>query len=244
MGQGRMLRRMAGAKPDEMGPDEMGPGGTEPGGTGLAEGARAGAEADRSRLFHAGNRLLQDRHDGRRVADALEARRRVESFAPQHVALIEATPFFFVATAAGSAVDCSFKGGPPGFVRVTGPASLEWPDYDGNSMHLSLGNILLSPGIGMLFIAFDGRSPRLRLRGRASLVEDPARLAAIPGARRLVRVAVTDIFPNCPRYIPDLAGGEPSAYLPREDGGSEPPEWKGRDYIRDILPRDDPHRDG
>ncbi|WP_165838808.1 pyridoxamine 5'-phosphate oxidase family protein [Roseicella frigidaeris] len=200
------------------------------------------AEADPSRLFHAGNRSLQDRHDGRRVADALEARRRVSAFAPEHVALIEAAPFFFLASAAEGAVDCSFKGGPPGFVRVTGPASLEWPDYDGNSMYLSLGNILRSPAIGLLFIAFDGRSPRLRLRGRASLVEDPARLAALPGARRLVRVAVTDIFPNCPRYIPDLATSQPSAYLPREDGGSAPPDWKGRDYIRDILPRDDPHR--
>jgi uncharacterized protein len=195
-----------------------------------------------SHLFHDGNRLLQDRHDGRRVADTLEARRRVAAFEPQHVALIEAAPFFFLATAAEGAVDCSFKGGPPGFVRVTGPASLEWPDYDGNSMYLSLGNILKSPSIGMLFIAFDGKSLRLRFRGQASLVEDPARIAAIPGARRLVRVAVTDIFPNCPRYIPDLAGGAPSAHLPRPDGSQVPPEWKGRDYIRDILPRDDPHR--
>ncbi|WP_158292152.1 pyridoxamine 5'-phosphate oxidase family protein [Paracraurococcus ruber] len=202
-----------------------------------------GTAADPSRLFHAGNRALQDRFDGRRVADALEARRRASAFAPEHAALIAAAPFFFLATAAEGAVDCSFKGGPPGFVRVTGPAELEWPDYDGNSMHLSLGNILLSPAIGMLFIAFDGKSLRLRLRGRASLVEDAARLAAIPGARRLVRVAVTDIFPNCPRYIPDLAGGAPSAYLPRPDGSSQAPEWKGRDYIRDRLPRDDPHRE-
>ncbi|MFC7476087.1 pyridoxamine 5'-phosphate oxidase family protein [Dankookia sp. GCM10030260] len=197
---------------------------------------------DPSRLFHAGNRALQDRHDGRRVADTLEARRRAATFEPAHVGLIEAAPFFFLATAAKGAVDCSFKGGPPGFVRITGPAELEWPDYDGNSMYLSLGNILCSPSVGMLFIAFDGKSLRVRLRGQASLVDDPARIAAIPGARRLVRVAVTDIFPNCPRYVPDLGGDAPSAYLPRPDGSQLPPEWKGRDYIRDILPRDDPHR--
>ncbi len=195
-----------------------------------------------SRLFHAGNRELQDRYDGRRVADTLEARRRADDFLPEHVAMIEAAAFFFLATAAEDAVDCSFKGGPPGFVRVTGPAELEFPDYDGNSMYLSLGNIRLSPGIGMLFVPFDGTSLRLRLRGQAVLVEDAARLAAIPGARRLVRVAVTDIFPNCPRYVPDLAGGASSAYLPREDGSQLAPEWKGRDYIQPILPRDDPHR--
>ncbi|WP_165982524.1 pyridoxamine 5'-phosphate oxidase family protein [Dankookia rubra] len=207
-----------------------------------ADGAAREPAASGSALFHDGNRALQDRFDGRRVADTLEARRRAAAFAPEHVALIEAAPFFFLATAAEGAVDCSFKGGPPGFVRVTGPAELEFPDYDGNSMYLSLGNILKSPSIGMLFIAFDGRSLRLRLRGQASLVEDPVRIAAIPGARRLVRVAVTDIFPNCPRYIPDLAGSAPSAYLPRPDGSQRAPEWKGRDYIRDILPRDDPHR--
>jgi len=195
-----------------------------------------------SRLFHEGNRALQDRFDGRRVADALEANRRVSVFLPEHVAMIEAAPFFFLATAAEGAVDCSFKGGAPGFIRVTGPAELEWPDYDGNSMYLSLGNIARSPAMGMLFVPFDGRSLRLRLRGQASLVEDAARIAAIPGARRLVRVAVTDIFPNCPRYIPDLAGGTPSAYLPRPDGSAAAPEWKGRDYLRPLLPRDDPHR--
>jgi hypothetical protein len=207
-----------------------------------ARGTAREAAAPESALFHDGNRALQDRYDGRRVADTLEARRRAATFEPQHVALIEAAPFFFLATAAEGAVDCSFKGGPPGFVRITGPAALEFPDYDGNSMYLSLGNIMKSPSIGMLFIAFDGKSLRLRLRGQASLVEDPARIAAIPGARRLVSVAVTDIFPNCPRYIPDLAGGAPSAYLPQPDGSQIPPEWKGRDYIRDILPRDDPHR--
>lgn len=197
-----------------------------------------------SHLFHAGNRALQDRFDGRRVADTLEAKRRQDRFLPEHVALIEAAPFFFLATAAEGAVDCSFKGGAPGFVRVTGPAELEFPDYDGNSMYLSLGNIAVSPPVGLLFMAFDGRSLRLRLRGRAALVEDAARLAAIPGARRLVRVAVTDIFPNCPRYIPDLGSGEPSAYLPRPDGSQAAPEWKSRDYIRTILPADDPHRSG
>ena len=197
-----------------------------------------------SHLFHAGNRALQDRFDGRRVADTLEARRRQEHFLPEHVTMIEAAPFFFLATAAEGAVDCSFKGGPPGFVRVIGPAELEFPDYDGNSMYLSLGNIAVSPSVGMLFMSFDGRSLRLRLRGHAALVEDAARLAAIPGARRLVRVAVTDIFPNCPRYIPDLGAGGPSAYLPRPDGTQAAPEWKSRDYIQQILPADDPHRPG
>ena len=197
---------------------------------------------DPSRLFHDGNRALQDRYDGRRVADTLEARRRAAAFEPAHAALIEAAPFFFLATAAEGAVDCSFKGGAARLRPHHRPGRAGMAGLRRQFDVPLAGNILRSPAIGMLFIAFDGKSLRLRLRGQASLVEDPARIAAIPGVRRLVRVAVTDIFPNCPRYIPDLAGAAPSAYLPRPDGSQLPPEWKGRDYIRDILPRDDPHR--
>ena len=143
-----------------------------------------------SRLFHDGNRALQDRFDGRRVADALEARRRVDAFLPEHVAMIEAAAFFFLATAAEGHVDCSFKGGPPGFVRVTGPAELEFPDYDGNSMYLSLGNILLSPAIGMLFVSFDGRSTRLQHVGHAPPVMAVLQFA-VAGVEEAGDVALT-----------------------------------------------------
>ncbi|MDB5378304.1 MAG: pyridoxamine 5-phosphate oxidase family protein, partial [Rubritepida sp.] len=61
-------------------------------------------------------------------------------------------PFFFIATAHGEAVDCSFRGGAPGFVKVTGPSTLEWPEYDGNSMYRTAGNILRSPRTGLLFL--------------------------------------------------------------------------------------------
>ncbi|MEP6839392.1 MAG: hypothetical protein ABJA75_15135 [Bradyrhizobium sp.] len=53
-----------------------------------------------------------------------------------------------------------------------------------------------------------------------------------------------EIHPNCPRYVPDLAGEKMSPYVPREGQGPPPPsEWKQRDYIRDILPSGDPHAD-
>ena len=72
-------------------------------------------------MFHEGQRALQDRFDGRRVADALEKHRRLEAFNKKMTSMIESATFFFLATAHGESVDCSFKGGPRGFVRVTGP---------------------------------------------------------------------------------------------------------------------------
>ena len=197
----------------------------------------------RESMFHDGHRALQDRFDGRRVADALEKHRRLAAFGPEQVALIEGAAFFFLATAHGDSVDCSFKGGPEGFVRVTGPAELAWPDFDGNSMYRSLGNILKSPSVGLLFIRFDGASTRLRVNGTAEIVDGHPRLAEYPGAKMMIRVAAREIFPNCPRYIPDLGADTASQFLPQTGEPLAKPAWKDRDYIREILPEGDPHRE-
>ncbi|MEL6577697.1 MAG: pyridoxamine 5'-phosphate oxidase family protein [Pseudomonadota bacterium] len=192
-------------------------------------------------MFHEHHRALQDRFDGRRVADALEKHRRLDAFGPEHVALIEEASFFFLATAHGESVDCSFKGGPPGFVRVTGPTTLEWPDFDGNSMYRSLGNIRGSGRAGLLFIRLDGSAERLRVNGLATLLDDHSTRADYPGAKLVVRLEAAEIFPNCPRYIPDLGQGRASAYLPEAGRALAKPAWKDRDYIREILPETDPH---
>lgn len=198
--------------------------------------------SQRPSMFHEGHRVLQDRFDGRRVADALETHRRLDTFGPDQVALIEGAAFFFLATAHGQSVDCSFKGGPEGFVRVTGPTALEWPDFDGNSMYRSLGNMAESPSVGLLFVRFDGSSTRLRVNGRATLAFDHPRLSDWPGAKVMVQLSAREIFPNCPRYIPDLATGAASAYLPEAGTPLPKPDWKDRDYIRPILPEGDPHK--
>ena len=138
-------------------------------------------------MFHPGMRALQDEFDGRRVADALEAHRKHRDFLPDEVELITSVPFFFVASHYADAVDCSFKGGVPGFVQVVGPAALEWPEYDGNSMYRTLGNIALSPRVGLLFIRFDGASTLTRMTGDASLVRDAETLARHHGAKSVVR---------------------------------------------------------
>jgi predicted pyridoxine 5'-phosphate oxidase superfamily flavin-nucleotide-binding protein len=92
------------------------------------------------RLFHSGNRALQDRFGSRNLADRLQGIART-AFSEDDRAFIASLPYFFLASAdAGGRPDCSFKGGPPGFVQVTGPSELAFPDYDGNGMFKSLGN--------------------------------------------------------------------------------------------------------
>jgi predicted pyridoxine 5'-phosphate oxidase superfamily flavin-nucleotide-binding protein len=194
-------------------------------------------------FYHEGMRALQDRFDGRRVADALSARRRHYYFWEQDRALIEAASFFFIATSYADNVDCSMRSGVPGFVKITGPGQLEWPEYDGNSMYRTLGNISRNPRVGLLFVAFDGKTYRIRINGQARILDDAASLARHHAAKLVVRVEC-ELYTNCPRAVHDLAGGRLSPYVPREgESVPPPPEWKSRDYIRDILPAEDPHRD-
>ena len=197
-------------------------------------------------FFHDGMRQLQDRYDGRRVADAIADNRVHAEFWDSERALIAASPFFFLATAHAGHVDCTIKSGDPGFVQVIGANVLEFPDYDGNSMYRSLGNMLRSPRVGMLFVRFDGKSLRMRASGVASMHDDAGILARHHGAKRVVRVDCDEIFPNCPRYLPDMSGASDaggSIYTPRPGHEPPPPEWKLRDYIRPLLPADDPARE-
>ena len=99
-------------------------------------------------LYHDGNRQLQDTFDSRRIADRLEEKLARSAFTADDKAYIESAIYFFLATAdADGRPDCSFKGGPAGFVRVTAPGELAFPDYDGNGMFKSLGNIAINPSI-------------------------------------------------------------------------------------------------
>jgi predicted pyridoxine 5'-phosphate oxidase superfamily flavin-nucleotide-binding protein len=187
-------------------------------------------------MYHDGNRRLQDQFDSRRISDRLEQKLTRTAFTDDDKTFIESALYFFLATAdAAGRPDCSFKGGTPGFVRVTGPSELAFPDYDGNGMFKSLGNLLVNPQIGMLFIDMHERPRRLRVNGTATVSRDDPLLGRTVGAQMIVRVAARAIFPNCPRYIPKLQLAEPSVYAPRP--AYEPPEpaWKGFDAFRDVI---------
>jgi predicted pyridoxine 5'-phosphate oxidase superfamily flavin-nucleotide-binding protein len=186
-------------------------------------------------MYHDGNRLLQDQFDSRRIADRLEILAHAE-FTAGDTAFIESLPFFFLATAdAEGRPDCSFKGGLPGFVRVTGPSELAFPDYDGNGMFKSLGNVVVNANVGLLFIAMGERPQRLRVNGTASLSREDPLLAETVGAQLIIRVAARAIFPNCPRYIPSMELNEPSIYTPRAGGETVEPAWKTFPHFKDCV---------
>jgi len=195
-----------------------------------------------SPAYHAGMRELQDRFDTRRLADRLDEKLARRDFSDEDRAFIESRPMFFLATAdERGRPDCSYKGGAPGFVRVTGKGELAFPSYDGNGMFRSLGNLLVNPAVALLFIDFE-RPNRLRVNGSASVAADDPLLASFAGAQLIVRVRAERIFPNCPRYIHRMTTGEPSPYVPREGYTPPVPKWKRFDAFADVLARDDPAR--
>lgn len=187
-------------------------------------------------LYHDGNRRLQDQFDTRRLADRMEEKIVRVVFTDNDRSFVESAIYFFLATAdAAGRPDCSFKGGPAGFVRVTGPSELAFPDYDGNGMFKSLGNIDVNPQVGLLFIDMHQQPRRFRVNGTARVLRDDPLLGQTVGAQLIVRVTATAIFPNCPRYIPKLRLEEASAYVPQPGCPSVEPSWKASDTFKDVV---------
>ena len=188
-------------------------------------------------MYHQGQRELQDRFDSRALADRLEEKLRRERFNDADKAFVEESPFFFLATAdAEGRPDCSFKGGPPGFARIVAPDLLLFPDYDGNGMFRSLGNIRVNPRVGLLFMRIGEKPGRLRINGTAEIAFEDERLEDLAGGQMLVKVTPSDIFPNCPRYIPRLELIQASIYAPKRGEAPVEPAWRSFPDFKDVTP--------
>jgi len=107
---------------------------------------------------------------------------------------IQTADTFFIASAhPEGSTDASHRGGNKGFVHVKDNSHLIWPDYAGNMMFNTLGNIALNPNAGLLFIDFEGNR-MLQLTGHAEIVWDETQIAQYTGAERLVRFHVDAVI--------------------------------------------------
>lgn len=183
-------------------------------------------------------RQMQDKFGTRKMAD------RIAEFAPpmiipENKAMIEATDMFFFATAdAQGRPQVSYKGGDPGFVKVVDETTLAFPIFDGNGLFLSTGNVLANPNVGMLFIDFMNPH-RIRVNGTASIQDNDPLMSQYPGAVMIVRVAVREIFGNCPRYVHKMQLVKRSKFVPRPNVDTPEPVWKYLNAIQDVLPEKD-----
>ena len=188
--------------------------------------------------YHDGNRQLQDRFDTRRLADHLTGR-VTETIGESQKEFIEKADMFFLATCDHRGLPtCSYKGGDPGFVRVLDERWLAFPNYDGNGKFQSMGNLLKNPNVGMLFVDFEGQQ-RLRLQGIATILDDDVLLSQYPEAQFMIRVQVTEVYTNCPRYVHKYQLVERSVFVPRQGLETPVPEYKKREDLQEFLPARD-----
>ncbi len=188
-----------------------------------------------SRLYEDQHRALQDRFESRPMADRIEQIALKTEIGPEDQAFIESRDFFFLTTVDSKCrPTVSYKGGAPGFMRVMDQTHLMFPSYDGNGMYLSMGNITANPHVGFLFIDFE-RPFRLRVQGEAEVSAAPEHLACFKEAELVVRVKITELWMNCPRYIHRYQRLSASRYVPQADIETPLCEWKRTEPVQDVL---------
>lgn len=165
-------------------------------------------------LLHEGEREAQRRFGVKGFWNVHNLNAMFHETIPSGLAqFIENLPFFFIATANTSGeCDCSFRGRehnvsgrPYPLVKVIDEKTLVFPDYRGNKLFNSLGNIIENGHIGMLFIDFQSRT-RARINGLAEIIENQTAHSDIwPFAQRYVKVTAEQVYGNCKARIPRMA---------------------------------------
>jgi uncharacterized protein len=195
-----------------------------------------------SRMYGSNHRALQDRFDTRRLADGVEKRAVESEISERNKAFIESRDMFWLATVDHQGrPTVSYKGGDPGFVRVIDSKTIAFPCYDGNGMFYSMGNLIGNDRVGLLFVDFE-RPSRLRVQGTATIDHDDPLVAEFFEAQLVVRVAVTELFRNCPRYVHRYRKLHESKYVPRAGTNTPLAGWKRIPDVQAQLPAKDQGR--
>ncbi|GAA3341402.1 pyridoxamine 5'-phosphate oxidase family protein [Amorphoplanes nipponensis] len=176
-----------------------------------------------------GERELQDTLGTRQQADAFHARQMLDHLNDPMRTFIERQTMLFLATAdLVGGCDNTFRAGPPGFVRVLDGEHLSWPEYRGNGVMASLGNITENARVGLLFVDFD-QVIGLHVNGTARIVEETDCPADTPPGRRArlrVIARVQEAYIHCAKHIPRLVE------VPRQRGRcSTTAQQKKSDYF-------------
>ena len=189
-----------------------------------------------SDLFHKGNRRIQDQFNSRKLADRVNEIFVRDELSDDNRDFIQAQDMFFISTVDDlGRPTVSYKGGNVGFLKVIDKKTIAFPNYDGNGMFLTVGNMLEHHHVGLLFIDFLNSS-RLRVHGSATIDNEDPLLSEYLGAQQIIRIKVRNVFPNCPRYIHSYEKIGTSKYVPQEDCVTPEPEWKSLDDVKDVLP--------
>ena len=194
-------------------------------------------------IYWDSHREIQARFETVRLADRMEEALATDTIDPHVKGFIEARDMFFLSTVdPDGRPTVSYRGGAPGFVRVLDEHTIAFPNYNGNGMYMSMGNLSANPNVGLLFVDWE-RGNRIRFHGTASIDWDDPLTATWHEAQFTVRVLARQIFNNCPRYVHRMEPTGQSPFVPRADCETPVPAWKTGGWVADVLPENDPARD-
>ncbi len=192
-----------------------------------------------SRLYGDQHRKFQDEFGTRKMADRVEEIACKTEFDDETKGFIEHMDMFFLSTVDHQGrPTVSYKGGDAGFVKIIDSKTLVFPSYDGNGMFFSIGNISTNPQVGLLFISFE-TPHRIRVQGTATISKDDPLMQEYKEAEFIVRVTLSELWQNCPRYIHQRTKVRDSRYVPRADCETPVAEWKRIDLMQDVIPEAD-----
>ncbi|MFC9893093.1 pyridoxamine 5'-phosphate oxidase family protein [Nocardia sp. NPDC127579] len=184
-----------------------------------------------------GEHELQDRYGTRDRAERFYSDQVLDRLNPAMIEFIARMDMAFLATADRKGeCDTTFRAGPPGFLHVIDERTIAYPEYRGNGVMASLGNILENPHIGILLIDFVRDLIGLHINGSARVVEDATLRHCVAGlppnlkgriAEHWVIVDVEEAYIHCRKHIPHLLPA------PREqrEWGTDNVRAKGGDYF-------------
>ncbi len=184
-----------------------------------------------------GEHLLQERYGTERRARRFYQEQMLDRLNDEMTRFVGRMEMAFVATADGAGeCDASLRSGPPGFIRVLDPYHVAYPEYRGNGVMASLGNIEENPHVGILMLDMVQDLIGLHVNGRASVVEDAELRARHPDLpeddnrgrtpERWVVVRVEEAYVHCRKHIPRMMP------VPRDRSwGTDDARRKGGDYF-------------
>lgn len=196
-----------------------------------------------SRLYGDQHRDLQDSFDSRAMADRVEQLAVSTEIDDGTRQFIESRDMFFLTTIDHKGrPTVSYKGGQAGhFVKVIDDKTLAFPSYDGNGMYFSMGNIQGNPEIGLLFIDFE-KPHRIRVQGTAQVSATDPLLKEWKEADMVVRLSISVLWRNCPRYIHRYEKVKTSHYVPNNDCETPIATWKRVHEVQDVLKDNERHQ--
>lgn len=198
-----------------------------------------GCDLDADLPGSAGEHLLQRAYGSRRQAERFYSDQVLDHLNDQMVEFVGRMEMAFVATADGHGeADCSLRAGPPGFIQVLDRRQVAYPEYRGNGVLASLGNISENPHVGLMLVDFVRDQIGLHINGRARIIEDAVLRQEFDGVpedfvrgrtpERWVVVEVQEAYIHCRKHIPRMKPADPG------DGrawGSDDVRRKGGDYF-------------